>query len=325
MCGVFLGVGIVINSAEAMEAPCRKHFDGAQFALAAECYKGLLKQVDQNPGVSEIRILLKDRYLVQAAISYNRAAQAAKTVDEIGLHKELAVEQVKHSLREGYCKASQRCLNHQRWVEQMVREIGYSTLIVVTGDEKAAITVSGLRISEVQKGSFNRVLRPGNYRVAIDIPGQKPRTRDIELRGNHRMVINVTPVQIQIVEKRIIIAKKVPPLVLAGYIAGGVLIAGGAALLIYGVVNQSQLNTIRQDPILNKEQSDDDYIRDFGNAQIVSISGGITAGTGVLVLVGGLIAHLAAAGTKTPPRIQLVPPEVRSTAQNRTVWLSVDF
>lgn len=285
----------------AAEQACRAHFQAQQFLQAATCYEQMLRAVDQSSQSEELRKLLKDRYLYQASVAYFRQATAESLVDKQGYFKEKAMQQLQLSLEQGLCKESNRCLEYKRRIEELRQSIQYTDMIITTQDEQATITVQGLQYRQTRRKNFQQELRPGTYQVSIESPGRPARQREIALRGGKPLFINVTPIQIKVVEKRIIVARQIPPLVLTGYIAGSLLVAAGAGLLIYGVGQQASLNARLQNPRENKSFSDKDYRDGMSLAQTLGVVGSGTAGLGLVALISGAVAHAVTGQTQANP------------------------
>lgn len=288
----------------ATETRCRNYFQAQQFQKAGACYEALYVSVAQTSSSEELRKLLQDRYLYQASVAYYRQAKTEQQVERRGFFTEKAMSALKQSLAQGLCKESNRCLEYRQRSEELRQSIQYTDLIVTTQDENANITVRGFHYQETRRKNFQQELRPGGYQVLIETPGRPVRRTQIQLRGGKPLFLNVTPVQIKVIEKRIIVARQIPPLVLTGYIAGSLLVAGGAVLLIYGVGQQASLNARLQNPKENKDLSDKDYRGGMMTAQTLGVVGSIAAGLGIVALVSGAVAHVVTRQQKArPPRL----------------------
>jgi len=75
------------------------------------------------------------------------------------------------------------------------------------------------------------------------------------------------------------------------------------------VAEQNNLNAIWRDPERNKDLTEEEYQTRFGNAETIKIVGGVLGGLGIVFLVGGAIAHLAANASTPAKRV-----EVRTTS-----------
>lgn len=290
--------------AVASEGPCRRHFQNKRFGKAADCYNKLYESVDQTSSSQEIRVLLKDRYLRQGSIALYQHAQAQTNAAQKSYVLELAIQRLSLSIKNGYCKASRRCLSHKQRIAKLRSMIQYTDLIVTTRDDKTTLIVEGYKYKQSRTKNFQEALRPGKYTLTIRTPGKKDRIKTLLVRGNRPVFVNVTPVQVKIVERRIIVAKKIPPLVLTGYIAGSLLVATGAGLLIYGVVHQASLNARLQNPAENADFSDTDYRSGMQLGQTVAVAGSVATGLGVVALASGAIAHAVTRQKPKPPRLK---------------------
>ncbi|TNE46230.1 MAG: hypothetical protein EP343_24300 [Deltaproteobacteria bacterium] len=289
---------------EASEGPCRKLFQAKKFGQAATCYQKLFDSVDPTTSSEDIRVLLKDRYLRQGAVALFQQAQAQTNPAQQSYILELAIKRLSLSLKEGYCKASRRCLSHKQRIAKLRQQIQYTDLIVTTRNDKTIILVEGYKYKQTRVQNFQEALRPGEYTLTLRTPGRKDRVKTLKVRGNRPVFVNVTPVQVKIVERRIIVAKKIPPLVLTGYIAGSLLVAAGAGLLIYGVVHQASLNARLQNPAENANFSDDDYFSGMQQGQTIAVIGSAATGLGVIALASGAIAHAVTRRKPQPPKLK---------------------
>jgi hypothetical protein len=243
--------------------------------------------------------LLKDRFLRDAAISWSNAANAESTPPKRAYLKEIAANTLRDSIKKGFCKASNRCNQHKQLHAQLLKEVGYGQLIVWTGKPGSNIKVTGWKHDKTHKGQISTKIRPGSYKIVISIQGKVTKTKSIIIPPNRSVLLDAKPAEIKVVVKEIIVAKKIPPLVLAGYIAGGALLIGGTVLAILGYTSQTTLNTCRQNP--DCAQNDEQYNREFDQGSTFVTIGYITAATGILVAGGGLVAHMTSGKPSPPP------------------------
>jgi len=297
--------------AEASEKICKQSFQAKKFIKAAKCYQKLVKTVDSNKAFANILPLLKDRYLRHAAISFNQAAEASAQLTHKAFYKEKAAQMLLISFQKGYCEAANRCRSNRRLADMLQKQVGYSTLVIVTGNPKAKLGIKGHMYSKETTKDFNKRIRPGKYDIMLTEPGKPVRKKSIDLKPNHTLTLNMSSPQVRVVEKKIIIAKKVPPLVLAGYGVGGALMAAGVGMIIYSVLAQTGLNEIRQDPKQNKDQTDEQYNADFDSAEAIKIAGGAVIGAGVLALAGSVVAHLVANASNKKKKV-ILPKEMKT-------------
>lgn len=289
LCVLIFGWGA--EAAQAIDRQCQRYYRQKSYVEAGRCFESLLAKIDANPKLKGFARLIKDRYLRHAAISYNKAAGASTDMAKRSFYLEAAMNALLRSVKAGYCEASNRCSTNTRFALQLKEEIGFGSLAVITGSPKASIQVKGFRYKKKSLQKFNQRLRPGRYTMTISRPGQAAKKKTIEIQRNQALALNATEVQIKIVEKKILVAQKVPALVITGYTGGGVLMAAGGGMLVYSLFRQNSLNGIRSDPVTARTQTDESYNSDFDTAQTVKLVGGVVVGVGVLVLGGALIAH----------------------------------
>ncbi|TNE48465.1 MAG: hypothetical protein EP343_15350 [Deltaproteobacteria bacterium] len=298
----FIVLGWFACPAHATETPCRSLYQSKKFVQAAKCFDRLLQSIDKKKQVAEIKRLLKDRYLLQGAISMFQASKMQQVMEPKAYYLEQAIVRLQKSVDKKYCKASSRCFRHLRWIERWKQDIRYSRLTIVTGNANSSILLTGYYFSQTQKGNLTQQVRPGTYKVVLKTPGVPTRTQEIQVKPNHRVVVNVTPIQLRLVEKKIVIAKKTPPLVITGYVLGSLFAAAGAGLLAYGLIQQMNLNAIRTDPVAARNQTDSDYLQGMELGRVMGISGSIGAGAGVFLLVGsGIAQSMSGSNKKVPP------------------------
>lgn len=299
------------SSAHSMEHNCRALFGQSRFAEAGACYLKLLPQVDKQTQLHSVHLVLKNRYIEQAAISYNRAARASQKIEEQGYFRERACQLLQTAIKQQYCKAANRCTQHRLWIVQLRKEVRYAPVTILTGRANADITLQGYKYKKTVKERFVEKVRPGRYVLSISHP---KRTQVIYVKAGHSILINAQARQIKHVEKRIYITKKsLPPLALIGIISGAVLLAAGTTMSIYGVIQQNNLNQIRRDPVRNAKQTDEAYNREFDQAQVITGVGIIAASVGGALLLGsGLLSALA------KPKIP--PPSKATTLMGHYTW-----
>ncbi len=299
-----------------MEKPCKNLYRKKQFLKAARCFEALLPQIDKNPNLNSFKKLLKDRFLRHAAISYEQAARRESQPAQKAYYRELAIKLLKHSFQKGYCEAAQRCRSNQLLIDNIEKLIAYSRLLVITGDKKATVEVSGPHYRQKTRELFNERLPPGPYKILIHWSKTKMTTKQITLQPRRSMTLNITPTKIILKEKHIYIAKKIPPLVITSYIIGALSMVGGGALMLYSITEQNRLNEIRRDPKRAREMSDDEYNSSFEKAQFYMIIGAVVLGLGVAVGLLGMGAHISAKGSQKTKLIKLTPIASSSNAVN---------
>ena len=301
-----------------IEAPCRQLFQAKEYAKAGRCYELLLPEVDRDPGQKEFALLIKDRFLRNGALAYQRAAQGEKEPSRRAILLEAGVALLKVSYREGYCQASGRCKQNGDLSEQMSAAVGYGKLLIGTQDPKAILEVQGVEYKRTESGTFNDPqIRPGRYEVTIRFAGKPPMKREVEVAAGGQVALEVTPAQIKVREVRISTEKKLPPVIFGTYLAGAILALGGAGLGTYGLLQQADLNAQMNDLQRNQTLSDQAYRDGRGTAQLLTVIGISALGVGVVVILGGVIAHQAAGAS--------VPPKTASRAINSQVLCAGAF
>ncbi|TNE47647.1 MAG: hypothetical protein EP343_19005 [Deltaproteobacteria bacterium] len=273
---------------------CQKLGLQKSYLQQAHCFLGLFRAVDKHPVWKQDAALYKDRYLRKAALGFLRASQFRRQQGPHNHLKSQAVRWLRHSFKQGFCEAANRCRSNELLASRIHKSIHKAPLAVVTNNRKARITVVGYkyRVSRMQR--FNATLPTGKYTVTIRQPGKPPQTRSLLLQHNRSTLLNITEAKILIREKRIVVAKKIPPLVVSGYVVGSTMLVLGAALMTYGVLEQGRLNGVMSDPIKNKTMTDGEFNDGFFQAEALKVAGGVTGGTGISLVLGGVIAHVAA-------------------------------
>ncbi|TNE44106.1 MAG: hypothetical protein EP343_30610 [Deltaproteobacteria bacterium] len=289
--GWVVGLG---SPAWASAQSCRSMFQAKKFVASGNCFLEQVKVADANKSLSGIRNLLKDRYLRNAAIAFHQASEKQTAPGVRSYWKERAVQALQRSLNKGYCKAARRCRLNQKLVQSLTEKIGYGTLVVVTGVPLAVIAIKGYKFAEQAKGKARLKLRPGAYTVEVKAPGRAVNRRNVTIKRKHRVLVNVTKARVVLRERRILVAKKLPPLVITGYAVGASLAFVGAVLAVVGVASQANLNSQRSDPELQANLQEDAYHRDFDTAGSLVVAGGVASGAGLLVLAGGIVGHVTA-------------------------------
>ncbi|MCB9643778.1 MAG: hypothetical protein H6728_11955 [Myxococcales bacterium] len=283
------------------EDSCQGMFSDGAFLEAADCYDKLFQRVDKEPSWASQRKLLKDRFLRHGSLCYRQAARKAATKEEANFLRERAAALLLRTFREGYCESSFRCRMNRQQAEALKKEIGYTPLVVVTGSKEAKVSVKGYKYQGDATGDFNQPLRPGHYQIRVQGVAGKVQSKKIELKRGVMVTLNVTPAQIQIIEKRVLVAKKVPPLVIAGYVVGGSLLVAGLGLVIYASVEQARLNALISNPETAKTITDEEFYGKFNQAGVFKVAGFVAGGVGVVLLAGAIFAQLAANRASQPP------------------------
>lgn len=314
--GFAVGMAILVISSPgwAMGKDCRLLFQQSQYEAAARCFQALLPKLDQNQSLESVRALLKDRYLRNAAIAWNRHGEQQTQMEQKGYYKEQAIAALQQSIDQKFCQAADRCPLNQDLIRLLRGQIQYGSLAVVTGHVQANIVVVGYQFRVQGRESLKRELRPGKYTVTIEVPQRPQQVRAVEIRPKHQLVLNVTPAQIVLQEREIIIPKKIPPLVVTGYVVGGLALATGIVLSVVGVAIQANLNAVRSDPVAQAQQAEDAYHREFDTAGSLVVAGGITIGAGALILAGGVVGQVAANTTKQPDQTPLLRRSLQMTS-----------
>lgn len=300
-------IGFSSGQAFASSETCRGYYQLKKFTQAGNCFLSKVKSVDTNKSLTGIRSLLKDRYLRNAAIAFHQAGEQQQTSANKWFWKEKAVKTLQRSNTKGYCKAARRCKLNNRLIQTLSEQIGYGTLVVVTGSTQASILVEGFKYTSKASNKVKLKLRPGPYTVKVQTKGSPLKTRKVLVKRKHQAVVNVTEAQVVFQEKKIVVAKKLPPLVITGYAVGASLAAVGAILAVVGVASQAGLNAQRSDATAQADLQEDAYHRDFDTAGSLVIAGGVASGAGLLVLAGGIVGHVAAnraTQTQSPPELR---------------------
>ncbi|MCB9643780.1 MAG: hypothetical protein H6728_11965 [Myxococcales bacterium] len=315
----FLSLPSVVWGANKVEKACRAMFSMGEFLEAADCYDGLFQRVDKEPSWAKRRMLLKERFLRHGSLCYRKAAGKVATKEEADFLRERAAALLLRTFREGYCESSFRCRTNRQQAEALKKEIGYTPLVVVTGSKEAKVSVKGYKYQGDATGDFNQPLRPGHYQIRVQGVAGKVQSKKIELKRGVMVTLNVTPAQIQIIEKRILVAKTIPPVVVVGYTIGGGLALSGAILLVVGLVWQNQLNALISDPLRNESLLDKDFHEDYNRAETLSIVGASVGGVGVALLIASLILHFA----KDTPAGPVKKP-AKTSFRQRVILLGVE-
>ena len=294
------------------ESDCHRLIRTNQLRLAGQCYLQLFKALCQQKKESPDTPVQKDHFLNRAAMSFYHYAKRHTAVEVKAYHTEKAMKLLMQSFQQGFCEAGDRCRSNRLLAEKLRKEVRYTPFVVVTGHKAARVQVTGYQFKQAQYFQFNRKLRPGKYRVAISYPGQPARTKTVALRPGVGVTINVTPVDIKLVEHRLLIPKKVPPLVISGYTFGGVALALGLGIIVYGAVEENRLNSIISDPLRARALSHDQYQSSFQQAQNVKTAGFVTGGTGLAILVSTVVAHVATNQSKQKNKKLLIANQTSS-------------
>lgn len=318
--GVLVSIGwppSMSYAAKVTQQACQSWSKQNQFSQAAECYLSLYRSVDKRAEWKQDAALYKDRFLRQAALGY---LQASRQVTELGKQNYLktqAVRWLRYSFQKGYCEAADRCRSNGLLANRIDKSIQRTPLTVVTSNRRARITVTGYKYKVSRFQRFNSTLSPGRYTVSIAIPGKQVQTKAFTLRPSHPIVLNASAAKIVIREKRILVAKKIPPLVVSGYVVGSAMLVAGAVMLAYGVMEQGRLNGIISDPEKNKSITDGEFNDGFYQAEAFKVVGGVTGGTGISLVIGGVIAHVSAnaASQKKPPAPPMKAQRLASNTQ----------
>jgi hypothetical protein len=267
------------------------------YTKAASCYELAAQQIDQDPAQKAFATLLKERYFRYSAMAYQRAAEGAQEAPK-AFFLERAVEMLIITFREGYCRAARRCRENRLLADQIKAQIRYGTLVISSKDPKANISVKGFRYAQARQKDFTEEVRPGTYRITIVFPDVPAQTREVVIPPGDRVLLDVSPTQIKVKVRRVYTSRQIPPLILASYIGGVLVIVGGGALGVYGLVRQNEVNGIMGDPKQNSSYTDKQFAGDFGTAQILTVVGMSALGLGIAIVVGGVVAQRTLAPKK---------------------------
>ncbi|MCB9640693.1 MAG: hypothetical protein H6728_13785 [Myxococcales bacterium] len=301
--GLCVMVGVLALSSGAVwasAAACSKMIKAKEYLKAASCYEQAAQQVDQDPAQKSFAVLLKERYFRYSALAFQRAAEATQKAEK-AYYLERSVEQLGITIRERYCRAARRCRQNQLLADKLKAQIRYGTLVISSKDPKASITVKGFQYLQVQQKDFTKQVRPGTYTVTVKFPKQAEKQSTVQVGPGEQVLLDVSPVTQKMQVKRLYTSRRVPPLILASYIVGGVLILGGGAMGGYGLFSQTAANAKIGDPNENRTYSDSAYASEIGSARVLTVVGMSAVGLGIAVIVGGAIAQSSLSSRKSPP------------------------
>jgi hypothetical protein len=285
-----LSLCAVARQAKASAVACAEQMKAKAYAQAASCYELAAQQVDQDPSQKAFATLLKERYLRYSALAYQRAAEGAQEAPK-AFFLERAVEMLTITFREGYCRAARRCRQNRLLADQMKAQIRYGTLVISSKDPKARIVVKGFRYTQAREKDFTEEVRPGAYQITIRFADTPVQTREVVVPPGDRVLLDVSPTQIKIKVRRVYASRQLPPLILASYIGGVLVIVGGGALGVVGLVRQNEVNARMGDPKQNIAYTDKQFSGDLGAAQIMTVIGMSALGLGIAIVVAGVVAQ----------------------------------
>ncbi len=306
------GLGLCASDVEAKhpvlqekELRCKRLFAQKHYVKSAECFRGLDEQVEQHTPKERVGFF-RDRYLRFAAISYAKAAKKTKSTEHRGFWLSRASALLKITFQKGYCEATSRCHLHRSLADTFEKQIQYAELVVSTKETRAGIEVNGFQYSHFERHQFQATLRPGTYRVTVSLPSGKKHKHVIRLGPKKRMVLKVDQVKVKILEQRIIVEKKIPPLVMVSYVAGGIAFVSSLLMLAHSLSTQTYLNAQLQDVTRNKQLTDKQYDEQFTTAERVRDVGFVVGGAAFVLGSVGFIVYMA-----TPQKKQRVMQPVR--------------
>jgi|GEM_PF-1518691 len=298
--------------AQSEEAACQKHYKSSDFLQAGDCYKNLLGTLRTRKR-DDFRDLLEDRYLRNGAICYAKAAEQPAHQASKAVLQNRAADLLMESFRSGTCKASGRCESNRNLADQLLRKIKAAPLAVLTGNEEARITVTGVEYSRQALGQFSESVRPGLYTVEVLFPPSNKKVQSVEIKPGLGKTVNVSADKINILEKNIVIANQTPPIVIAGYVVGGIVLAAAIPMIVYAPLEQGRLNGILSDPKTAKTITDEQYNNEFNTASTILTVGVIAAAVGVVVLGAAAIVHTLSQSSQSEtlrplPGLSTLPP-----------------
>ncbi|MCB9644075.1 MAG: hypothetical protein H6728_13450 [Myxococcales bacterium] len=306
------------------EPNCQQHYRKKEYLPAGDCYQEILKQA-RSQKRNDFRDLLEDRYLRNAAICYAKAADLPQHKEKQAVFRNRAANLLMESFRSGSCKASGRCESNRNLAERLFRQIKAAPLVVLTGNEDARISIKGPEYTRQALGKFSDSVLPGTYQVEVNFPSNKKRTETVTILPDIGRTLNVSPDKIRVLEKRVVIANKVPPLIIGGYIAGGVLLAASIAMMVYGPVEQTRLNALLSDPATARTISDEEFNNGFNTASTVLTVGIITAAVGAVVIGASAIGHVFSQSyqkesVRELPGLSALPPQAHPTTFGKSSY-----
>ncbi len=302
----------VSASAQNNEATCQKLYKTSTFLQAGDCYKSLIGTLRTRKR-DDFRDLLEDRYLRNGAICYAKAAEQPAHQASKAVLQGRAADLLMESFRSGTCKASGRCESNRKLADQLLRKIKAAPLAVLTGNEEARITVTGVEYNRQALGQFSESVRPGLYTVEVFFPPNNKKVQAVEIKPGLGKTINISPDKINILEKNVVIANQTPPIVIVGYVVGGIVLAAGIPMIIYAPLEQGRLNGILSDPKTAKTITDEQYNNEFNTAGTILTVGVIAAAVGVVILGAAAIGHALSQSSQTEttrplPGLSALPP-----------------
>lgn len=292
VCLLVLSTWIPAHASATTESDCQRDIRNQRLLFAAQCYVRLYQAIHKTGQAKQGTPVRKDHFLNRAALSYYHFAKRNLNPAQKAYYTEKAMHLLLRSFKQGYCEAADRCRSNRMLAEKLRQEIQYTPLVVVTGQKTARIKIVGYQFQQVKYAQYNRKIRPGRYTVTISFPGKRIHTKVVMLRPGFGITINVTPINLKLVEHRLLVPKKAPPLVVTGYTLGGLAFLTGAGIAIYGITEEIRLNGIVSNPLTARTLPAQEYESGFKQSQTVKTAGFVTSGAGLALLVSAIVAHV---------------------------------
>ena len=266
------------------------------FQPAADCYTKAAAKITVSTDTPE-RLRVRKWYLYREACKNLEKAAARSDRKEVAAFlRERAVLLLRRALKNKWLpkvRGKRRGRYTRSLLSTFLDKIQYTPLGISTGSKTAAIRVRGYKYNNTSHGSFNHKLRPGHYTVVVTYPQKKAKRRSLVLRPKKPMVVtfvkNPGP----------------PPLSWVGYTVGSTAIVGGGILLVLGIsqgvaatdcFNSSKCAFVNGEICygcqLKQTANNDGAFAAYQNrAILLSILGGTSLATGVILLTVGGLAH----------------------------------
>ncbi len=152
---------------------CKKFYREKKFLRAALCFGDLVKILEQkSKGDKALRSRL-GIYFRNIAISYRKHAESLKEREKRAYFFEKGLEYILQAISKKYYENSEQKRILLLLKDKLVEKVGYQSLTVDTGDERAEVFVSGGYKFRGQKKRGKTVvfsLRPGKYSLRVSYP-----------------------------------------------------------------------------------------------------------------------------------------------------------
>lgn len=290
---------------------CLRLYRNKKLSQAASCFEAVANGLPSTRLTTRQKAR-KGRALRNAANLLEQFASKSKNVEEAAYLRERAAKLLQRYLHENLYEVEYQKKNAELMMLRLNQEVGYATLTIIPGSQRARITLTGYQIRLQAVGTWSQTVRPGTYTLEITYAKDQPPVRKtVVVSPGKNVVVNLPPptessavLPRHLVERqpppRLTTPPTVPPTTSRGSrvaawttvgVGALVLLGGGAILVAASVTNNQKLSLHQQEltkaPSQRQLQAASDITQLHQTSTTLFPAGWIVLGVGAATTITG--------------------------------------